>query len=106
MQSLEPIYHRSGSLLYREFYQKLINTFIAVATMSSKNGALIEQEPLKVDIQKASNFKVESTKPKRRDKSDLGENFIPPDGGWGWAVAVGSGLGTVSNQIHKQNITC
>lgn len=67
--------------------------------MSEKQEALIAQSngnTLKIDIQKAKSSKVESTKPKSRDKSDLGENFIPPDGGWGWAVAVGSGLGTVS----------
>ncbi|KAL5278639.1 hypothetical protein ACFFRR_003334 [Megaselia abdita] len=72
--------------------------------MSEKSGALIEQNgrPLKVDIQKAKNLKVESTKPKRRDKSDLGENFIPPDGGWGWVVAVGSGLGTLFTYAMMQ----
>ncbi|XP_034487120.1 uncharacterized protein LOC117791465 [Drosophila innubila] len=33
-----------------------------------------------------------STKKKRRDKSDLGDDFVAPDGGWGWVVAVASGL--------------
>ncbi|KAH8235801.1 hypothetical protein KR032_007814 [Drosophila birchii] len=31
-------------------------------------------------------------KKKRRDKSDLGEDFVAPDGGWGWLVAVASGV--------------
>ncbi|KAH8421274.1 hypothetical protein KR009_012132 [Drosophila setifemur] len=31
-------------------------------------------------------------KKKRRDKSDLGEDFVAPDGGWGWLVAVASGI--------------
>lgn len=35
-------------------------------------------------------------KKKRRDKSDLGENFIAPDGGWGWLVAIASGVNIVS----------
>ncbi|XP_016976991.1 monocarboxylate transporter 9 [Drosophila rhopaloa] len=29
---------------------------------------------------------------KRRDKSDLGDDFVAPDGGWGWLVSVASGL--------------
>ncbi|ALC48711.1 CG8051 [Drosophila busckii] len=32
-----------------------------------------------------------AVKKKRRDKSDLGDNFVAPDGGWGWLVAVASG---------------
>ncbi|XP_017156374.1 uncharacterized protein LOC108164907 [Drosophila miranda] len=32
------------------------------------------------------------TKKKRRDKSDLGDDFVAPDGGWGWLVAIASGL--------------
>ncbi|EDW65804.1 uncharacterized protein [Drosophila virilis] len=31
-------------------------------------------------------------KKKRRDKSDLGDDFVAPDGGWGWLVAVASGI--------------
>ncbi|EDX18382.1 GD15585 [Drosophila simulans] len=29
---------------------------------------------------------------KKRDKSDLGEDFVAPDGGWGWLVSVASGV--------------
>ncbi|XP_055911155.1 uncharacterized protein LOC129945427 [Eupeodes corollae] len=53
--------------------------------------------PLKLDIHKANSVpKPPRLKPakkkKRRDKSDLGENFIAPDGGWGWLVAFASGI--------------
>lgn len=34
-------------------------------------------------------------KPKRKNKSDLGENYIAPDGGWGWVVCVASGISNV-----------
>ncbi|CAD7089844.1 unnamed protein product [Hermetia illucens] len=37
-----------------------------------------------------------SCKKKRRDKSDLGPNFVAPDGGWGWAVCFAGGLSTLS----------
>jgi len=36
---------------------------------------------------------------KRRDKSDLGEDFVAPDGGWGWLVSVASGVNIVSNHL-------
>ncbi|XP_017050562.1 uncharacterized protein LOC108094482 [Drosophila ficusphila] len=31
-------------------------------------------------------------KPKRRDKSDLGPDFVAPDGGWGWVVCLAAGF--------------
>ncbi|XP_039499889.1 uncharacterized protein LOC120456865 [Drosophila santomea] len=31
-------------------------------------------------------------KPKRRDRSDLGPDFVAPDGGWGWVVCLAAGL--------------
>jgi len=34
---------------------------------------------------------------KKRDKSDLGEDFVAPDGGWGWLVSVASGVNIVSD---------
>ncbi|XP_067641002.1 uncharacterized protein out [Eurosta solidaginis] len=35
-------------------------------------------------------------KTKRRDKSDLGPDFIAPDGGWGWVVCIAAGLSNFS----------
>ncbi|EDV99915.1 uncharacterized protein LOC6565467 isoform X2 [Drosophila grimshawi] len=32
----------------------------------------------------------------RRDKSDLGEHFVAPDGGWAWLVCVAAGLSNLS----------
>lgn len=39
-----------------------------------------------------------TAKPKkvRRDKSDLGENFKAPDGGWAWLVCIAAGCSNVS----------
>ena len=50
----------------------------------------MEQNPAKVYN--------ETTKPKKpkRDKSDLGPNFVAPDGGWGWVICVAAGLSNVS----------
>lgn len=31
----------------------------------------------------------------RRNKSNLGPNFIAPDGGWGWLVAIAAGCSNV-----------
>ncbi|KAM7349322.1 uncharacterized protein ACRADG_008324 isoform 1-T5 [Cochliomyia hominivorax] len=36
--------------------------------------------------------KTKKPKRKRRDKSDLGDNFVAPDGGWGWFVSIASGV--------------
>ena len=38
------------------------------------------------------------TKKKRRDKSDLGDDFIAPNGGWGWLICIAAGISNVS--IH------
>ncbi|XP_061396691.1 monocarboxylate transporter 9-like [Musca vetustissima] len=37
-----------------------------------------------------------SQKPKRPDRSDLGPNFVAPDGGWGWVVCIAAGLSNLS----------
>lgn len=31
----------------------------------------------------------------RKDKSDLGENFVAPDGGWAWLVCIAAGISNV-----------
>uniref|UniRef100_A0A1I8MKW4 Major facilitator superfamily (MFS) profile domain-containing protein n=1 Tax=Musca domestica TaxID=7370 RepID=A0A1I8MKW4_MUSDO len=41
-------------------------------------------------------IKVKDKKPKRRDKSDLGEDFIAPDGGWAWLVCIAAGVSNLS----------
>ncbi|XP_061396638.1 uncharacterized protein LOC133332268 [Musca vetustissima] len=41
-------------------------------------------------------LKVKTKKPKRRDKSDLGEDFIAPDGGWAWLVCIAAGVSNLS----------
>lgn len=59
---------------------------------------------MKMDAEKLTvknNVKVynETTKPakkKRRDKSDLGDNFVAPDGGWAWAVCLAAGVSNLS----------
>lgn len=40
-------------------------------------------------------------KKKRRDKSDLGPDFIAPDGGWGWLVVLASGCSNVMYSSSK-----
>lgn len=35
----------------------------------------------------------------KQDKSDLGDDFVAPDGGWAWIVCVAAG---VSNVSHSQ----
>ncbi|XP_067641000.1 uncharacterized protein [Eurosta solidaginis] len=43
-------------------------------------------------ISKTSEPTKTPAKKKRRDKSDLGDDFVAPDGGWGWLVTVASGI--------------
>jgi hypothetical protein len=45
--------------------------------------------------------KVQTKKKKRRNKSDLGENFQAPDGGWGWLICLGAGCANVSSRKTK-----
>ncbi|KAL9880906.1 uncharacterized protein ACN427_011518 isoform 1-T4 [Glossina fuscipes fuscipes] len=46
-----------------------------------------------------NNYTVKYLKPKkkrRHDKSDLGENFIAPDGGWAWLVCIAAGISNLT----------
>ena len=58
--------------------------------------------PLNATSSSKCKEKIVSTKtkkPPRRDKSDLGENFIAPDGGWAWLVCIAAGVSNVSSGI-------
>lgn len=37
-----------------------------------------------------------NAKKKKINKSDLGINFVAPDGGWGWLVLIAAGFSNVS----------
>ncbi|EDW65803.1 uncharacterized protein out [Drosophila virilis] len=50
------------------------------STLTQKNYASVYNETTK------------PKKPKRRDKSDLGPDFVAPDGGWGWVICLAAGL--------------
>lgn len=41
---------------------------------------------------------------KRKNKSDLGTNFVAPDGGWGWLVAIAAGFSNVRERSSDQLI--
>ncbi|KAM8718502.1 hypothetical protein ACLKA7_001671 [Drosophila subpalustris] len=50
------------------------------STLTQKNYASVYNETTK------------PKKPKRRDKSDLGPDFVAPDGGWGWVICLAAGF--------------
>lgn len=52
--------------------------------------------PLNASECKEKIITTKAKKPLRRDKSDLGENFIAPDGGWAWLVCIAAGVSNVS----------
>lgn len=47
----------------------------------------------------ASKIKV-NPKP-RRNKCDLGSDFVAPDGGWGWIVLIAAGCSNVSTKSYN-----
>ncbi|XP_061396621.1 uncharacterized protein LOC133332253 [Musca vetustissima] len=63
---------------------------------STKNGTTNLPKLIIADNNKKQPAKsmqpAKKAKKKRRDHSDLGENFVAPDGGWGWLVAIASGV--------------
>ncbi|XP_013118792.2 monocarboxylate transporter 9 [Stomoxys calcitrans] len=67
--------------------------------METKNGTnnltklIIPDSTQKYQVQPVQQINpAKKKKKKRRDKSDVGDNFVAPDGGWGWLVAIASGV--------------
>ncbi|XP_017036462.1 monocarboxylate transporter 7 [Drosophila kikkawai] len=64
----------------------------------SKNGSAAKTKISSPQTTTTTHLHSQSTpgshpvKKKRRDKSDLGDDFVAPDGGWGWLVAIASGV--------------
>lgn len=63
----------------------------------SKNG-VVSQQP-----DGNQNTTSASTKIKRKNKCDLGADFVAPDGGWGWLVVVAAGVSNVSFRFARQS---
>lgn len=41
---------------------------------------------------------------KRKNKCDLGSDFVAPDGGWGWLVVIAAGTSNVSYDFEKAGL--
>lgn len=57
----------------------------------SKNGVVAAP-----DAVSNQNNRTVKTKNKRKNKCDLGPDFIAPDGGWGWLIVIAAGTSNVS----------
>lgn len=58
----------------------------------TKNG---HKDAAKLPMKNGTSKVKPSPKP-RRNKCDLGPDFVAPDGGWGWAVLAAAGCSNVS----------
>lgn len=54
-------------------------------------------EPNQERYSKSSQPNKASGTKKRINKCDLGIDFVPPDGGWGWLVVIAAGCSNVGN---------
>lgn len=49
------------------------------------------------DEEKKKNFLIQQRKPKTKDEEKKAEiELVPPDGGWGWMILIGTSLTNVS----------
>ncbi|XP_036319133.1 uncharacterized protein LOC118733712 [Rhagoletis pomonella] len=59
---------------------------------NSEKSALAKTYNTPQIVEKGATTQKPTKKKKRRDKSDLGDDFVAPDGGWGWLVTIASGI--------------